>query len=89
MTNNRPEGSHIYGSRGGGGYPFSSRESDDGDGYCPVLEVPSMATTQRDTSHRSRCGNGGGGARETGGAGDGGRSSADGWPNGMSDMVRF
>lgn len=77
--------------RGGGvGYPFRSSDGDKGDQFCPILELPSAATTAQDLFDGSRRGDGGGGRREAGGGGGGGRrSSAEGWPNGMSDMVRF
>ena len=84
-TTSNPEGIYNRNSRGGDvGCAFGSCPSDKGDDRCPVPEVP---TTTQGTSHRSGCGDGGGVGRQAGGADT--RSSADDWPNRMSDMVRF
>lgn len=87
MTNKQPKGNNKYCHiRGGGGYSSSNSDGDKGD-ETPVLEVPSTLSTTQDSSHGRRCGGGGSVGREAGGAGR--SSSAYGWPNVMSDVVRF
>eukprot|EP00903_Cladosiphon_okamuranus_P010474 g9910.t1 len=77
VTNTQP--GDDYNSRG--------RGCDNGDQFCPILKLPSAATTAQDFFHASSRGDG----RQAGGGGGGGggrRPSADGWPSGMSDMLR-
>lgn len=76
-----------YHGHGGDGCSLGSSDSDKGNECYRVLEVPPALTATQDSSHGSACRGGGGGCRAAGDAD--GKFSADGCPNGMSDMVRF